>query len=184
MAIVFSSTRKDVQAISSLTHYIFRFKHSDHNELMVVHNIHWKRQSKEEIMAAFLENDAFRKKRKNGVVVYHEILSFHPEDSDYLLDHPWVLETISRFYMLRRSPDGLGIAVLHQDKEHLHIHMMLSANKIESPQSTRLTKNEFRQIRRDVEQYQSLVFPQLKKSYVHPEIRKKIKTQMRLNQER
>ena len=51
-------------------------------------------QEKREIKE-FKENDKYRKRRKNGVVLYHEVLSFHKEDS-HNLTHYFLFDT--QFY--------------------------------------------------------------------------------------
>mgnify|MGYP000076320580 CR=1 FL=1 len=72
-----------------------------------------------------------------------------------------------------RAPDSLGLAKVHIDKDHLHIHCMISANQIESKKASRISKEKFRSIRRTLEEYQLQQYPELNHSYVHSRDREK-----------
>lgn len=116
---------------------------------------------------AFRQNDVYRRKRKNGVGQYHEVMSFHPDDTVVLQQHPEILEDLARIYLELRAPDAPAIARPHTDKKHLHLHFMISPNKLESKKSIRLSKAQFQAIRRTIEEYQLQYYPHLHHSYVH-----------------
>ena len=54
---------------------------------------------------AFTANDTFRKKRKNGVGQYHEIISFHGKDAEAIRQNPEILWDFTRIYMELRAEE-------------------------------------------------------------------------------
>ena len=105
----------------------------------------------EKIIQSFKENDKFRKKRKNGNALYHEIISLPPTTKGLCLAKPWLLENIVRQYINLRSPDSLSYAIphLHQN-DNPHAHIVFSANEKESDKSIRISKTEFKKIKKEM----------------------------------
>lgn len=114
----------------------------------------------------FRNNSTHQKKRSNGVNQYHEIVSFHPEDTQYIQKHPEILEDITRVYLELRAPHALAVAKPHFDKDHLHLHFMISPNEQGSTQSIRMSKKEFGAFKETMQAYQLEQYPELNHSYV------------------
>jgi len=110
----------------------------------------------------FLKNYRYCPNRKNGVALYHEIMSFSKKDTKNLNEH--ILRDLGSRYLEQRATNALGYAKVHRDKDHVHIHFMISANLIESPKKLRLSKAEFHRIKQDLELYQKQKYPNLKHS--------------------
>lgn len=123
----------------------------DHYDLEVFHNM-IPGDEVLEIADQFRENDDYRKQRKGGVAIYHEIMSFHGEDRENLT--PDVLEDLTTKYLQMRAPDSLAFASVHQDRDHTHVHIMISANEYRSDKSTRISKKDFADIQQGIEAYQ------------------------------
>ncbi|CAA6821050.1 MAG: Unknown protein, partial [uncultured Sulfurovum sp.] len=49
----------------------------------------------------------------------------------------------------------------HKDKEHVHIHVMISSNEMMGQKRVRLSKKDFSNIQKELEQYVSAAYPQL-----------------------
>ena len=81
-----------------------------------------------------------------------------------LKKYPEILEDLAQVYLELRAPDALGIARVHTDKDHVHLHFMISPNEIGTTKSIRLTKKQFQALRRTIEEYQVTYYPELKKS--------------------
>ena len=102
--------------------------------------------------AEFEQNASLLKRRKNGVFLYHEILSITraqglPEKAQQEL-----LYGIAQQYVDARCPDNLVYGGLHQDKDHsYHMHLMISANRAGDSARLRLTKAQFREIQVQLE---------------------------------
>ena len=97
--------------------------------------------------------------RRNGVVLYHEILSFHPEDRERLT--PALLEDLARQWLALRAPQALAYGRVHYDRGHVHVHLLLSANGVHSPRRIRLSRAAFGRAKRELERYQIEHYPQL-----------------------
>ena len=118
-------------------------------DLEICHNFPPSRET-EDIAGHFRENDLYRKKRKNGVVLYHEILSFSGHDNPT----PAILRDITHYYLDLRAPNALAFAGVHKDKEHTHIHVMISGNDFKGAKITALTRERFIGVRTELEKYQ------------------------------
>lgn len=166
MPIIKSIGRKDTN-FSQLINYLHRLDGGEQETFTYLHNIpNVAPDDMQSIAQSFQQNNQYRKKRKNGVGQYHEVLSFHPDDTEYIKQHPEIIEDLARIYLELRAPDAIAIARPHTDKDHLHLHFMISPNEIGKAKSIRLSKKEFQALRRTIEEYQLVYYPNLKSSYV------------------
>lgn len=88
---------------------------------------------------------------KRANIAYHEIISFHAKDSKGLSRE--ALLDVARTYAKERSPNSLVVASMHRNKDHLHIHCIVSAVEL-GGKVKRLSKGEFRQLKQKMERYQ------------------------------
>ena len=116
----------------------------------------------EKIRAEFERNAALLQKRRNGVYLYHEILSItraaglDPEEQKARL-----MEIVQE-YIAARCPDNLVYGGLHQDKDHsLHFHLMISSNRADDTKRLRLDKRQFREIQVRLEEHVLKRYPEL-----------------------
>ena len=82
----------------------------EHYDLEVFHNL-VPDEDVADIVHQFKENDTYRKKRKNGIALYHEVMSFHAGDTDDL--SPEMLQDLANKYLEMRAPDALAFASVH-----------------------------------------------------------------------
>lgn len=107
----------------------------------------------ENIVQSFESNESKRLiKRKNANRAYHEIISFHKEDTKHLPKK--VLLKIARKYAKERAPNAMVISSMHSDKEHLHIHNVISALEFATGKPIRLTRKEFNEVKTRMENWQ------------------------------
>lgn len=172
MPIITSTTRKDISALSQLIRYVSEQQAEKIESISLLHNITAKPEDITAIIKAFKTNNHYRKKRKGGIVLYHDIIAFHPKDKQAIENNPYILEDIARLYITERSPNGLAYAKIHLDKEHIHIHVVLSPNEKESRKSIRVSKKNFSIIRQKLERHQYLTYPELTFSFIRQSIRK------------
>jgi hypothetical protein len=132
--------------------------------LSITHNMFCSPDNLDEIVKEFIENYSYSTKRKDFVVLYHEILSFHPKDSKKLTNQ--AVKSIVRKYLWLRASKGLTFAKTHFDKDHIHIHILISGNRIASNKQLRLSRYEFQNIQKEMEHFQLEHFPDLDKSVV------------------
>lgn len=117
------------------------------------------------IVREFIENDTYRRKRKNGVVLYHEILSYSPKDAKNL--DLTILEDIAQKFIELRGDRALCLAKPHIENKNVHIHFCFSGTEYHSPKVLRLDNVAFKQLRIDIENYQQEKYPELSDSIVY-----------------
>ena len=116
----------------------------------------------ERIMAEFERNGALLQKRKNGVYLYHEIISITRARGLSSEEQKTRLRDIAEQYISARCPDNLVYGGLHQDKEHsFHYHLMISSNRASDAKRLRLSKAQFREIQIQLERHVLEKYPEL-----------------------
>ncbi len=132
----------------------------------VLHNLRAAVDAPRQIEAEFLQNfNHIRDGRKNGVALYHEIIAIAKEDREHVTEE--MLNDLAREYLCRRAPNALAYAKAQFDTASPHVHILISGNLIESGRKLRLERNDFEQIKREMETYQIEKFPQLSRSVVY-----------------
>jgi hypothetical protein len=133
-------------------------------KMNLVHNLRTETGDIVAIEREFLDNSRYLKDRKNGVVLYHEILSFSSKDREQLSAQ--VMEDLTRKYLVMRAPEALGYAVAHTNTSNVHIHIMISGNLLYSEKKLRQSKEDFARIKQNMEVYQKAMYPELTHSIV------------------
>ena len=135
--------------------------------------------SNDEIIATFEENAKHLKERKNGNVLYHEILSF---SAGYSLQGDALARAVADIgqeYLRYRAPGQMAFGAIHYDTDHIHLHLMVSANGIGKREPVRLTKAQFAELQKAVEAFTLAKYPQLAQTRIYDRDRPKerLKTQ-------
>ena len=126
---------------------------------------------------AFQDNDVYRKenaakkKIKNSIVCYHDILSFHLNDKQHLDEA--ILRDLTEQYIQIRCPDAVVFAKPHLHNKNLHIHILISGSDYKSKKLTRLSDAKWNKVRKDIEKYQKEQYPELQHSLVYQDIGKR-----------
>ncbi len=128
-------------------------------------NLETNKNNLKKITREFLENKKFIKARKNGVVLYHEVLSFNKLDTKKLT--PEILLDIAQEYLAARANTALAYAVPHFNGLNPHVHIIISANEYKSSQKIRISKWEFKHIKQKIEHYQRTKYPDLCHSQIN-----------------
>ena len=117
----------------------------------------------EEALVELEENARLLPKRKNGVVLYHEILSITKSDEIGIEEQKQALSEIVRRYIGERAGENMVFGGLHDEKDNnLHYHLVISANANGVSKRTRLSKAQFAKIQKDLEAHVLENYPQLR----------------------
>jgi hypothetical protein len=155
--IVKSMSRK-VPSFGQLIGYIDRDEGQEYYRIR--HNV-WGRNP-DLIRAEFERNGELLAKRKNGVYLYHEIISITRAKGLSPQEQKSRLRDIAENYIAARCPDNLVFGGLHQDKEHsYHYHLMISANRAGETGRLRLSKAQFREVQVGLERHVLETYPEL-----------------------
>ena len=140
-----------------------RLYDKEDRSFIITHNL--KGRKIEKWVTQFKENEIFRKrKRKDSVILTHEIISFHKDDSENITVEK--LREIAKEYIQRRNLKGMYVAVPHFDKEHYHIHICASGVEHRFGKSLRMSKAGFQKLKKDIQNYQIEHYPELSNSLV------------------
>jgi hypothetical protein len=111
----------------------------------------------------FIENESFRQHtRSDQVYLFHEIISFNAKEDVISAD---VIKDIATEYMRLRGNEGVMLGAIHRDKEHVHLHMCVSALKFRTGTSFRLSKQELRELKVSFQEYHKEKYPEISKSF-------------------
>ena len=114
-----------------------------------------------DILHAFYQNASHLNAHRNGNTLYHEIISLKYTKSVPLIRQQKALYDLCNKYLQARGKDLLGYGRIHLEQGHLHMHLMLSSNELNSQKRHRLTKAEFKLIQQHCEQYLQQSYPDL-----------------------
>jgi hypothetical protein len=111
----------------------------------------------------FFENSKLLKARKDGNYLYHEILSIDLKEGVERSHAKACLRELALRYVEQRCPRNMVYGTLHEDhKNHIHYHLLISANERESRKRFRVTKKEFDTIKHELETYVLTNYTELK----------------------
>ena len=167
-------------AFGSLISYMNRAEKDERIKEVLWHNFYGdERTLADDIRETFERNAERLKERKNGNVLYHEMLSFsngHRLD-DATLDR--IIADIGQAYLNERAANQLAYGVIHKDTDHIHLHLMISVNNVDKSDRVRLSKAEFADIQKRVETYVLEHYPELEQTRVYDKTQnqEKLKTQ-------
>lgn len=163
--------------------YLLRYMLADKDRLLdtggksfvITHNMKGKRI--EGWVQQFKENERrrTRKRRRDGIVLYHEILSWNALDSKNL--SPEKLEDMIRQYIQLRNPNAGYVVCVHADRDHIHAHICTSAID-RTGKNMRLSRTALADLKKDIQQYQVEKYPEL----VHSVVRHGRKSKSRISE--
>lgn len=106
---------------------------------------------RDDIIREFERNAEFLRARKNGNALYHEVISLQA-GGDMSRDAACeALSEIGREYLYRRAPRQMALGMVHSDGPYLHLHICMSANAVGQSKRERLSRQEFAQVQKSVE---------------------------------
>lgn len=107
----------------------------------------------------FRENEAGRiHKRADQTSVHHTILSWSNKDKERVTDT--MLRDMAKQYIQARGPQCKFVGTVHKDKDHIHLHLVMSGTTLNG-RSSRISKQEFHEVKQKVQAYQKEKYPEL-----------------------
>lgn len=169
--IIKSMSRKS-KSFSQLYDYLTR----DDESFCFTKNSYSNPRNKKELIHEFMRNSDFLKNSRGKNYLYHELLSLEKNNLSIDEQKEILLDLVNK-YLDVRAENHLSFAVLHTDKEHFHVHLMISANEIEGEKRIRLSKKDFHNIQKNLEYYKNEKYKELSKSehYQEPKSLEKTK---------
>lgn len=175
-----TTARNGQSLFASLLNYFLK---EDDTEIDLRHNLPYDSQ-RSEILDTFLDNARYLNKRKNGNTAYHEILSFPVMNHDRE-NLKVALRDIGRIYLKERAPDNIAVGVIHYDRDHVHLHLLLSSNKIMDRSRVHFAKKaDFLAVQAQVVSKAQALYPELNLDnlYTPDRVHSKARETVRLTQ--
>ena len=173
------------RVFGKLIRYMNRGIEEENGKAVLWHNFYGQEGMEEaELHNVFTRNASFLKEHKRGNVLYHEMLSF---SSEYLSrgarsdELERMVTDIGQEYLRNRAPKQLAYGVIHRETDHLHLHLMISANEVERRNREWLTKAEFATIQKELEAYVLARYPELGQTLIYgreAQSKERLKTQV------
>ena len=150
------------KSFSQLYDYLTR----DKSSFTFSRNTYTNSKDKKEFVNEFYKNAQHIKNARGKVYMYHEVLSL--EKNELSLDRQKeILLDLADKYLYQRAEDHLAFGVVHEEKDNMHIHLMISSNEIDGDRRIRLEKKEFLAIQKRLENYKNQKYPELEKSFIY-----------------
>lgn len=140
--------------------YDYMIEGSDDKEFIISRNLYQAHERKE-VLKQFERNYKLLPTRKNGNSMYHEILSLPAHKDITSKRQKEILYNIANRYLELRANGNIACGVIHEEKDHIHCHLMISSNEKFSDRRYRLEKEQYAQCQRDIENYAYEKFPEL-----------------------
>ena len=118
-----------------------------------------------QISSEFLQNYELLKKQKNSNSLYHEIISISKSSLDTEEQKEKLFEIVAEYTKIRAGK-SLVYGCLHEAKDNLHFHLMISSNELGQEKNHRLTKLQFDQIKKNLEDYVLKQYPELEQKQI------------------
>lgn len=123
------------------------------------------RRDYQKLTREFEENSRRLPKRKNGVYLYHEVLSITRAKVISEAEQKEIFCQLAQRYAQQRAGENLVFGGMHDDKAHnLHYHFVISANKLDDSKRLRMSKAEFSTFKKDFEAYVLEHYPELEQA--------------------
>ncbi len=159
--IIKSMSRKS-KSFSQLYDYLTR----DKSSFTFSRNTYSNTKQKKEFVNEFYKNARYIRDARGKVYMYHEVLSLEKNDLSHERQKEILLD-MSDKYLSQRADYHLAFGVIHEAKNSLHVHLMISANEIEGERRVRLTKQKFSSIQKQLETYKNQKYKELTKSSLY-----------------
>jgi hypothetical protein len=145
-----------------ILNYLFKHKeklvHDQSKPLIIRKNV--RSRTLDKWVKEFKANEAMRiHQRKNSVEVYHTVLSFSAKDKEHINER--MLRDIAKQYMKERGEKNLYIGTAHFDRDHVHLHIVMSGTKYMTGLANRQSMAEFQKLKLSMDAFQKRKYPAL-----------------------
>lgn len=117
----------------------------------------WEQQLKQNEMNRIFHN-------RNNIKKFHEIISFSKLDTKNITTAK--IKAIGKKYLQLRGDNIMAVGTLHNNKHHLHIHLCISSVAIHTGRSLRISKESFKKLKNELQNYHLEHFPEIANSTV------------------
>ena len=143
----------------------------DDKEFKIVRNI-INPQNRTQILQEFTNNYKILPARKDGNSMYHDIISLPHNKEIPVNQQKEILYDIANKYLQSRAEHNMAIGFIHEEKQNLHCHLMISSNPKYSDRRHRINKGQLKEIQQELELYKIKEYPELGQELIYTKERK------------
>ena len=144
--------------IWQLLDYLFEKEGQQEKQLVIKHNM--RARSIEGWTKELEANNALRiHKRRDNIVIQHTVLSLSNKDIKHA--SPEMLKDLAKKFIELRGKENMYIGTIHTEKDHLHIHLIMSPVAYMTGESNRISREKLHEIKVQLDAYQREQYPQL-----------------------
>lgn len=147
-------------SFSQLLNYLNKGR-KENDEFFFKHNVY--SNDSQKIINEFHENYRNLKKQKNSNSLYHEIISLKHQKNLSVEQQRIILQDLAQEYVKIRATNNLVYAVIHEQHNQIHCHLMISSNEVENHRNKRLSQRQFEDIKEGLENYGCAKYPLLER---------------------
>jgi len=141
-----------------LVNYLFKQEKDNKPKPILKHNLR-SRTTKGWTKELDKNFDLRLNRRKDNIRLHHTIISFSNKDKKQI--NTELLKDITKKYIELRGKDNIYLASSHHDKEHIHLHIVMSSTKLITGESNRISRQEFRDLKLALDSFQKEKYPEL-----------------------
>jgi len=166
---------KSMSRKSQSFHQLLKYLQKEDAGKSFTWNMYANKSNYKELVKEFMQNAKQLKNSRGKIYLYHEVLSL--ENSGLTQkEMEQILFDLADKYINARAKNHLVYANIHLDTNNPHIHLMISANEIESSKRLRLSKKEFAEIQSHLEIYKNTKYKELEQSRIYGKQKDKSKS--------
>lgn len=143
---------------AQLVNYLFKQEKDNKPKPILKHNLR-SRTTKGWTKEMVKNFESRINKRKDNIRLHHTIISFSNKDKKQI--NTELLKDITKKYIELRGKDNIYLASSHNDKEHIHLHIVMPSTKLITGESNRISRQEFKDLKIALDEYQKEKYPEL-----------------------
>lgn len=126
-------------------------------------NMYADRHNNDDLENEFMHNSEHIKEARGRVYMYHEVLSLEKNDLSLSRQREIIFD-LANEYVKQRADNHLVYGAVHNDTNNMHIHLIISSNKVNANKRFRLSKKELAQIQSNVQEYKNSKYKELSRT--------------------
>jgi hypothetical protein len=156
---IIKSMSRSSSSFNQLLDYLDKEKTLDRHSW----NMYADRHNNDDLENEFMRNAEHIKEARGRVYMYHEVLSLEKNDLSLSRQREIIFD-LANEYVKQRADNHLVYGAIHNDTKNIHIHLIISSNKVNANKRFRLSKNELAQIQSNVQEYKNSKFKELSRT--------------------
>lgn len=169
--IIIKSIGRKTASFSQLVNYVNKGR-AGGDEFSLRHNIYSSKHFG--IVKEFNSNHKILRKRSRDVnSLFHEVISIKCQDGYGKEELKGIIKELTEKYIQIRANNCLVYAVIHEQHNQIHSHLVISSNELMNTKPHYFSKHDFERIKKLIRQYAYEKYPHLEREELKQDAEKK-----------